>query len=429
MSIHVTSLNPTMRAALSAHPVAGLCAPQGAAVVLGATEDPMGLALPVAPSDHTFFGPRGACALPDGSLWVADTGHHRVMGFLEWPTTDSAKADVLIGQPDFSREGRNGKAEVHAASLNVPTGIAALHYPDAANRPGQTPRCGLVVADAWNHRVLIWRDAPTHHNTPADMVLGQADFSQNLANRGLQHPTADSLHWPYCVAWDGQRLWVADTGNRRVLMWQGLPTRQGQPADLVLGQRSMECRDENAGHDPDAASMRWPHAICFVGTGLVVADAGNNRLMVWRGVPTQSYTPCDLMLGQHSPSAVDHNLGAYYPEAAAVNMPYGACVAGQQLVVADTANSRLMGWDTGQILQAMDDTEPQRTFGLNAQRLAAQPHWQAKGDNRWKAAQRDSVCWPYSVAYAPLQHQLLVADSGNNRILLWPLVAETGDTK
>jgi hypothetical protein len=39
------------------------------------------------------------------------------------------------------------------------------------------------------------------------------------------------------------------------------------------------------------------------------------------------------------------------------------------------------------------------------------------GENRWKLAERDTLCWPYGLsAVADL---LAVADSGNNRVLLW----------
>ena len=46
----------------------------------------------------------------------------------------------------------------------------------------------------------------------------------------------------------------------------------------------------------------------------------------------------------------------------------------------------------------------------------------AKGDNRWQPPVRDSLCWPYAVA----QHDgvAIVSDSGNNRIVLWPLADE-----
>ena len=395
------SLAPAARRAPAASVAcAALLDERGACVVLGATDDPLGLALPVVPSAMSMFGPRGVCAAPDGSLWVSDTGHHRVLGWHRTPTADNAPADILLGQPAFDREGRNARGNASADTLNVPTGIVAC---------GE----GLAVADAWNHRVLIWHTRPTHSFQRPDVVLGQADFDGGESNRGHGHPTASTLFWPYCVSWEGGALWVADTGNRRVLMWPGLPRHNGAAASLVLGQADFEHRDENGGASPSAASMRWPHAISFPAGGLCVADAGNNRLMLWQRVPGENNTPCDLLVGQVVTDLVEHNQASYYPDAACLNMPYGAAVAGELLVVADTANSRLLAWRIDVLVR----------HGMNACALAAQPDWNSKGDNRWLPAARDSVCWPYSVATQG-PNTLLVADSGNNRVLLWSLASD-----
>ena len=409
--LHVSLAPAARRAPAPAAPCAALLDARGARVILGATDDPFGLAAPVVPSASSMFGPRGMCAAADGSLWVSDTGHHRVLGWRRSPTVDNTPADIVLGQPAFDREGRNARGSPSADTMNVPTGIAACG-PQGA---------GLAVADAWNHRVLIWHARPTrshpHKNDRPDVVLGQADFDSGESNRGQSSPTASTLFWPYCVSWDGRRLWVADTGNRRVLMWQGLPQRNGAPADLVLGQGDFAHRDENGGAAPSAASMRWPHAISFPASGLCVADAGNNRLMLWRAVPDANNTACDAVVGQADMLKVEHNQGSYYPDAACLNMPYGATVAGGLLVVADTANSRLLAWKIDGLSGAESHS------GASASALAAQADWNSKGDNRWRPATRDSVCWPYSVAMQG-EATLLVADSGNNRVMLWPLAAQ-----
>ncbi len=341
-----------------------------------------------------MFGPRGAVlAAPTGPLFVCDTGHHRLLGWCEAPNEDHAPADFLIGQPNFSREGRNAKGDVSATTLNVPTGIAAN---DGV----------LAVADAWNHRVLLWLGLPDKTNRPADVVLGQADFAGNFANRGQDVPTASTLNWCYGVTISDGSLFVADTGNRRVLMWETIPTKNGTPADLVLGQRDLVTRDENAGAEPGALGMRWPHGIALTDGGILVADAGNNRIMGWRKLPRANGAFCDFVLGQADMASVDHNRAAYYPTARSLNMPYGLAVAGEHLVVADTANSRLLGFSLAGL--AMDE---------KASRLAGQRDFAAKGDNRWAAPVRDSLCWPYNVACCG--DTVVIADSGNNRVMLW----------
>ena len=398
--LHVSLAPAARRAPAPQVDCAVLLDTQGARVVLGATEDPHGLALPVVPSAHSMFGPRGVCSAPDGSLWVSDTGHHRVLGWRRAPTEDATPADILLGQPAFDREGRNAGGSASLSTMNVPTGIVACGV------DGQ----GLAVADPWNHRVLIWHRRPTASHRAPDVVLGQADFDGGEANRGRDLPRAATMFWPYCVAWDGLRLWVADTGNRRVLMWQGLPQRHNVAADLVLGQPDFDHRDENAGAAPSAASMRWPHAITFQRGGLCVADAGNNRLMLWHHMPAMNHAPCDVLVGQSAMHGAEHNQTSYFPDAACLNMPYGATVAGDLLIVADTANSRLLAWRIDALTQS----------GVDAHALAAQDDWNAKGDNRWRPVARDSVCWPYCVATSG-GDTLLVADSGNNRVMLWPL--------
>lgn len=388
-----------VRALGSAGTAAPLLDPAEAAVALG--WDAGELVAPIVPSARTLFGPRGVCLHPDGSLWVSDTGHHRVLGWRRVPARDNAPADILLGQPDFAREGRNARGAPDAATLNVPTGICAWGN-------------GLAVADAWNHRVLLWRRPPERSGTPADLVLGQIDMAGGLANHGADRPGAGTLHWPYGVAAFGDWLAVADAGNRRVLLWHA-PDRDGQDAALVLGQPSFHSRDENAGAGVSAVGMRWPHGIALYDGRLAVADAGNNRVTLWAGLPVANGEPCTAVLGQADMTSCDHNMGAYYPTGAALNMPYGLAVAGGRLIVADTANSRLLGFAGVPVGTA-------NAAPAAAGWLAGQPDLGAKGDNAWGPPHRGSLCWPYGIdARSGL---VAIADSGNNRVLLWPLAPE-----
>ena len=371
---------------------APLLDPNGPKVVLGWSADD--LAAPLAPTAKTLFGPRGVLLHSDGSFWVADTGHHRLLGWYRTPDCDNQPADIVIGQPDFLVEGRNAKGAPGLRTMNVPTGIAAFGD-------------GLVLADPWNHRVLIWHERPTGSGQPADIVLGQDQADGALANRGADRSAADSLNWPYGVAAKDGDLIVADTGNRRVLIFEN-PSTSGQAADVVLGQMDFQTRDENAGGDVSAASMRWPHGIALWGDNLVIADAGNNRLMVWDHLSIEDGAPATTILGQAGVQSCDHNRGDYYPSDRALNMPYAAAAADGRLVIADTANSRLLGWP--------DPGSPV------ADRLAGQPDFAAKGDNRWGLPTRDSLCWPYGLSV--FGSTLAIADSGNNRVLIWELAHE-----
>ncbi len=365
----------------------------GADIILGTREE---FAVPLAPSAVSMFAPRGACLTShSGPLWVADTGHHRLLGWQNLPTQDGQPADWVIGQPDFFHEGQNAKGTPGNTTLSVPTGICVCSG-------------GLAVADAWNHRVLIWKEIPQDSNVPADIVLGQTNFTDNRPNRGKQEAYANTLNWCYGVFYHQGKLFVADTGNRRVLVWNELPSENGQPADLVLGQPDMFSRNENGGGTASASSMRWCHDITFWGENLVVTDAGNNRVMLWEGMPTENNTPCRIVLGQKSFDFVELNQGVYFPNASSLSMPYGVDAFGDWLIVADTANSRLLGWNNF------------TSCGVDASVLVGQNDFKSKSENgNFGLPKRNSVNWCYGINICG--DTAVISDSGNNRILLWCL--------
>ncbi|MDZ4676810.1 MAG: hypothetical protein SGI74_04795 [Oligoflexia bacterium] len=89
----------------------------------------------------------------------------------------------------------------------------------------------LLVVERDNHRALLWNSIPTVTKQPADVVLGQPDFT--TATAGI---TQSKLSSPIGGYIDKNRIYIVDFGNRRVLIWNSIPTTNGAPADIVLGQ-------------------------------------------------------------------------------------------------------------------------------------------------------------------------------------------------
>ena len=373
---------------------------ENAEIILGKILNPNELAVPLAPSKIEMFGPRAACLISEkGPLWVSDTGHHRLLGWQNLPTKDSQPADWVIGQPDFNSEGQNAKGKPGRNTFNVPTGICSC---------GE----GLAVADAWNHRILIWRNLPEDNNIPADLVLGQADFNGNQPNRGNSNAAANTLNWCYGIFYHQGKLFVADTGNRRLLIWNQLPQENGQPADVVLGQPNRSSRDENGGSNANAFSMRWCHDITVWDNNLVVTDAGNNRVMIWSGIPLENNSPCTVVLGQKGFDSVEINRGVYFPKANSLSMPYGVAATQDWLLVTDTANSRLLAWKKPRSILSLQDADADLVIG--------QDNFHSKGENRdYGLPTRDSLNWSYGINVH--DNTAVIADSGNNRILLWKI--------
>ena len=75
----------------------------------------------------------------------------------------------------------------------------------------------LVVADTDHNRVLIWNHIPSSNNVPADVVVGQKDF----VSVGIpgDTPIAQSMRGPQGVWLQNGKLYVVDTQNNRVLIF------------------------------------------------------------------------------------------------------------------------------------------------------------------------------------------------------------------
>ena len=359
---------------------------------------PGGLALPNAhPTKSTLYGPRGV-HLDDRYLIVADTGNHRVLIWHGPPVTDHAPADIVLGQPDFLTEGPNARGRGPEKGLNMPTGVSIV----AGN---------LVVADSWNHRILVWEGVPQSSDTAPASVIGQEDFSNVECNRGRQRD-GSSLNWPFGFLAAGDRWLVMDTGNRRVLGWHKDPF-DGRPADFVLGQPDRSQGEENRGASVSAASFRWPHAAAVLDGALWIADAGNHRVLGWpEKIDTDQ--PATRVLGQLDfISNQEFVMARQTPQT--LRFPYGTAVGSYWLAVADTANNRVLGWHA----ESLRTQAP----APSADWVIGQIDFRSNGENHWKAVAHNTLCWPYGLAsHGSL---LAVADSGNNRVMIWQVPAST----
>lgn len=353
---------------------------------------PGGLALPSGtPTRSWLYSPRGVWT--DGSLLVAaDSGNHRVLLWHGVPDEDGRPADVVLGQPDGTTEGRASGGP--ARGMNLPTGV--LVHGGA-----------LVVADAWHHRILVWDRVPPRDGTSPDRVLGQDDLGSVEPNRG-RGCGADTLYWPFGIAVVAGWFWVADTGNRRVLGWDGGVPDRDRPADVVLGQPDPHHRAENRGAAPGPAGFRWPHALAGTADVLLVADAGDHRVLGWRPPPAGD-GPAGLVLGQPDPyTAIEWPYGPHTGDR--FRFPYAVALDGGTLAVADTANNRVLLWDL-----ATGGGVPGDNRAADA--VLGQPTFAANGENRWSGVEPDTFCWPYGLALHG--DVLAVADSGNNRVVVW----------
>ncbi len=262
----------------------------------------------------------------DGTrLMVADIDNDRVLIWNTLPIVDDQPADVVLGQADFVSTTRQIPPAPSAATLFNPTDMCS----DGTH---------LYVVDNDDQRVLAWNQIPTSNGQPADLVLGQSSFTTTAFVSN-----ADSMRHPVSVFCDGQRLWVSDAGNNRVLEWTTLPTVNGQRPDLVLGQPDLDTVAPSP-NPVSAVTMNDPEQLYSDGPRLFVADTQNHRVLVWNALPTRNGQPADYALGQPDlNSAVENNGGV---SARSLAWPQGITGDGSRIYVSDSGNARILGWST-----------------------------------------------------------------------------------
>lgn len=248
----------------------------------------------------------------------------------------------------------------------------------------------LLVADTGNHRVLRFDAIPDTPGTGADHVLGQADFADNKKTKG----GLSGLNAPQGLAWNGDQLFVADTGNHRVLVWDGIPEVDDAPLDFLLGQ------SDPAGARPSSGGigMNAPTGLFATADMLWVCDTQNNRVQRF-SLPIELTVAPDVVLGQVAPDGKRSG-----SDADQLDSPMGvASSPSGRLAVADSGNNRVLIWD-----QQPDE------HGAPADRVLGQDDFGERGSGVSDVALRT----PTGVLWLD-DETLLVTDSKNNRLCLW----------
>ena len=232
----------------------------------------------------------------NGKFFVADTQNNRVLIWNTVPTQNNQPANVVLGVPNFTSvpnfDQTKGAVSTTASTLLTPTSVTSdgIH---------------LFVSDLGFSRVLIWNSIPTTNAQAADVVVGQKDMltgipddtSELCASNGTDsngNPTYPSacgytMNFPRFALSDGTRLFVADGGNDRVLVYNTIPTQNAAKADVILGEPdefsdvvtsnsdifTPNLTQSGANVTPTPTSLAWD------GQNLYVTDPSNFRVLVF----------------------------------------------------------------------------------------------------------------------------------------------------
>ncbi len=333
----------------------------------------------------------------------------------------SMSASVVVGQYSFGHDLRNlwGDDSLKVNGFDSP-------YSVAVDEGG-----GIYVSDSVNNRIMYWDRVPDNYGANPEFIV----------NNGLKMPTAlfiadkklfvtdtgnnrvlvynlpmneDSspnmviegyFKEPRAVFFDGLKLFIADTGNNRLLIWNTFPKTQKQMFDVVLGQSNLTDVSPNRGQeDPNYNTMNLPSGIYSDGNSLYVSDTGNNRVLLFKQIPTMNGWHADEVLGQEKFKDAKPNRGGRV-SAMSFKEPRTILVSDGKLYVCDTGNNRILFFNINKGLSSAEGVLGQATFSSSGR------NYPTGIPNSYTLAAPSSISIKDGVIY--------VVDKGNNRVLIY----------
>jgi uncharacterized protein (TIGR03437 family) len=376
-----------------------------------------------------------------GNLWLTDPGNRRVLRF---PAAAIAKggggltADIEIGQVDFvstqkNLDPTNVNSPTYKNQFAVPAGITF----DAAGNLYVSDSDLSVSNTTIPGRVLVFTPPflPTS-SIYAARIMGVIPPSATAPSQSQVDRTVMINPQGIFMLPSNQGIGVVDTQSSRILifdpytLWPDEGTSYSPQAKTIIGQANScvanpaaACRAANNGNpSPSATTVSLPSAVALAGTDLLIADAGNNRVI---GMPQQAgaYTSANRVLGQDRMDTFSINLIEGREFAFTAQSSQGTLAdAGlaidstgdtPHLYVADPYNNRVLGFNDARKLVP----------GAKADIVLGQPDMQTalcnypSGDPNQPG--KSNLCTPIGLL-VDSSGNLYVADAGNGRVLRFP---------
>ncbi len=273
----------------------------------------------------------------------------------------------------------------------------------------------MFIADAINNRVLVYDTTTTpSSSTAAVYVLGQANFTANNAAT-----TQSGMRYPAGLAVDesNRRLFVSDSGNNRVLVYDITSITNGENAQYVLGQDDFVTRSY---HYTTTNKMTTPTDLEFDQTTKMLFV--NNRASINYGGRVQKFDTNSISNGESAVDTFDggdlsvtfthFNSIAYDPETQRVFVGMTSTSMDMVLILNSSLDFPLMGDN-----DTFDISSGVGWIGTNSPNLSTLSFYGDDNDS-------SHFVMPY-LTFDSSNRTLYLADTGNEKTMIFDFVRIT----
>ncbi len=330
--------------------------------------------------EYTGTGSNNSAVSSKGLLAVGSQSSGRILIWNHIPDTNGAPADIVIGSPDFNTS-NSGPSNAYMKNVE-----GLCFSPDGEK---------LIASDGINNRVLIWNTIPVTNAQPADVVIGQTNFTSNtegIAADKLNHPTG-------VMVTSNGKLIITDCNNNRVLIFDHIPTENGEAADIVIGQENFN--SNSSGLAANKLDGPWSTDLSLDGE-LIISDRLNNRVLIFHKIPQQNGAYADVVIGQSN--FVSDSYGVTDSK---MSIPLGVTVSPKgELAIGDFLNNRVLIYN-----------EIPQTNAVHANHVLGQPNFNSNTKFNGGISEK-SMYHPYGINF-DLNGRLFVNGSDMHRVMIY----------
>lgn len=247
----------------------------------------------------------------------------------------------------------------------------------------------LYIGDASNKRALVFNTRPQVNGAGADHVIGQIDFTSSVASTTVN--TFDGIQG---LSTDDRYVYLSQwTGNRVSVV----PLDTLTDSIAQLGQPDHNSGAVNNG-GLSSSSMNRSVSNIVVGDKIIVADSSNHRVLIYNKNNLSTGMAAEVVIGQNDFTSNSSGTGANQ-----LNFPIGLASDGTRLAITSSSANKVYIYNTIPTVNGASADVVLGSFGTAANQFN-QPVGVFFHDNK-----------------------LFVADRSNDRVLIWNTIPTVGN--